>query len=261
MIENIIESNVIYEKEDLKTIEGYDEFKAGTISFLKKIEIYLLDIKPGESFLDIGCGRGEVAQYIFNMTKNVFAIDISQAAVDSARSLCGNNAIIIKSCVTKIPFPDESMDKILCGDVIEHLTINDSDKMLKECKRLLRKGGKLLIHTAPNKSFMKYVFPLFYWLLYLIKSSKIEQLNKKLDDERKYHINVYTPRRLFKQCAEAGFNCQFKWKVGLLREGRHLLTGSSFLKVSAKIIDPISKLPLIRNIMVNDLYLIVSKID
>lgn len=45
-----------------------------------------------------------------------------------------------------IPFPDEYFDCILCSEVVEHLF--DLDTVLNEMKRVLKKGGKILI-TCP----------------------------------------------------------------------------------------------------------------
>ena len=242
----------------LDTIEGSEDFKSGGISFIKSVEIELLNINPGDHFLDIGCGRGEVAKDVLKLTNNVNAIDISQAAVDHAKSLCGDKATIKQEPATLISFKNGSMDKILCGDVIEHLTPEDAKKMVDECKRLLRKEGKLLIHTAPNTNFMNYIFYPGYRLLNLI-GIKIASFEKKIEEEKLYHINTYTPKRLQKEVSLTGMTIEMLYPIGLLRSGKHYMLSNPLISVLAKIIDPLSRLPVIRDIFVNDIFVLLTK--
>ena len=54
-------------------------------------------------------------------------IDVSQAALES------------------LPFDDESFDHIWCRDVLNHVEL---DRGLRECKRVLRPGGSMLIYQT-----------------------------------------------------------------------------------------------------------------
>jgi len=54
--------------------------------------------------------------------------------------------INIVSDIVQIPEPDESFDVVLCAEVLEHLP--NPVKALEEFKRLLKKGGTLIL-TAP----------------------------------------------------------------------------------------------------------------
>lgn len=57
----------------------------------------------------------------------------------------------------KLPFKANSVDHILLQDVLEHLTKEDGEKLLKDCSRVLRVGGTIDIRV-PNlkKIFQKY---------------------------------------------------------------------------------------------------------
>src|SRR6185436_14256769 len=61
--------------------------------------------------------------------------------------------------VTDLPWPDMSFDRIQFSDVIEHLDPAQTVPALAEFRRVLRPGGYLLVHTAPNLLFMKYGCP------------------------------------------------------------------------------------------------------
>ncbi|MDO8647820.1 MAG: class I SAM-dependent methyltransferase [Candidatus Diapherotrites archaeon] len=87
--------------------------------------------------LDMGCNYGLLHRQIDN--KNVTGIDVF---VDNYKER------VVQGDVNKMPFKDESFDTLVGGELLEHM--KDPDKFLKECKRVLKKGGKLII-TTPNK--------------------------------------------------------------------------------------------------------------
>jgi len=47
--------------------------------------------------------------------------------------------------IKKLPYPNNSSEIIEAYHVIEHLSKNDFEKSLRECHRVLKKGGKLII--------------------------------------------------------------------------------------------------------------------
>ena len=48
---------------------------------------------------------------------------------------------------SRFPYPEEFFDIVHAGEAIEHLY--DTDSFVQECRRVLKKGGKLII-TTPN---------------------------------------------------------------------------------------------------------------
>ncbi|MCX6799398.1 MAG: class I SAM-dependent methyltransferase [Candidatus Diapherotrites archaeon] len=55
---------------------------------------------------------------------------------------------VIRGNVLRMPLRGESFDTIVAGELIEHMP--EPERLLAECKRVLRKGGALLIST-PNR--------------------------------------------------------------------------------------------------------------
>lgn len=53
-----------------------------------------------------------------------------------------------------LPFEDNVFDKILCDNLLEHLTFDECYNLLKDLNRILKKGGVLLIkvpfYNSPN---------------------------------------------------------------------------------------------------------------
>ena len=248
----------LYDSDDyLDRIEGLVDYEKRKISYIKQIEIDLLNINPSDCFLDIGCGRGEVLRHVLKTTDKISGIDISKKSVENTIKICGGKGNIQQASATDIPFSDESFDKILIVDVIEHLTPEDSKKMILECKRLIREGGRILIHTAPNKNFMDSIFYPGRKILKIF-GIIIDSLEEKVANEKKYHINTYTPQRLFNEIVSCNLNCKILYPIGLFRGGNHYLLSSLLIRVLSKIVDPISKLPVVRNLLVNDLFALIK---
>ena len=57
----------------------------------------------------------------------------------------------------KMPFESNTFDYIVSEHLIEHLSIEEGKKMLKECFRILKKGGKIRI-SAPDIIFITSLY-------------------------------------------------------------------------------------------------------
>ncbi|MBT9164967.1 MAG: putative methyltransferase YcgJ [candidate division WS2 bacterium] len=113
--------------------------------------IQLAEPKPGEKILDLGTGVGTVAIECSKHGAQVVGLDYSPSAIRIAQDLYKKHgrgqADFILGDATRIPLPDSSFHKIICADLVEHLTREDFLKMLKECHRVLKEEGQLLIYT------------------------------------------------------------------------------------------------------------------
>lgn len=107
--------------------------------------------KPGLKILDIGCGTGETLSFLesYLSSPKLFGIDTSQTAINFAIKRGHKN--ITKVDAKTLPFKDNTFDYVLLLDVIEH--IKDDVSILIEAKRVLCKGGKVII-TTPALQFI-----------------------------------------------------------------------------------------------------------
>lgn len=105
------------------------------------------------TLLDIGCGSGEFLLSMKSKGWAVTGIDADLKAVQLAQSKGLN---VKNGNLFNQNFKDESFDAIVLSHLIEH--VYDPKKILIECKRLLKKGGKLVIATPNNKSLGHCVF-------------------------------------------------------------------------------------------------------
>lgn len=185
--------------------------------------IKFLKLKKDDFVLEIGCGRGFHFPYYLEHTKNVYGIDISENVIKE-NMYKDEVKLSIQDIERKTNFRNEFFDVVIMVDVIEHLT--NRYIPLREIKRILRDGGRLLIIT-PNlikiKNRIKFLFG-----KYPHTASKI--VNKDLDLFDGGHLQYFT----YKTLKEAGIREGFKIKeeYGFGRYGRlqnflkSLLSGS-----------------------------------
>ena len=117
------------------------------------VEYSLLDIRPGERVLDVGCGQGRHAsQACKEAACTVYALDIDrQNAARTHSLLCliedASQArarwLVLQADTLHLPFPGDYFDKIICCEVLEHLT--DDSRALQELRRVLKPGGTLAV--------------------------------------------------------------------------------------------------------------------
>lgn len=95
--------------------------------------------------LDLGCNDGAItAQYVQARPRSLTGVDIDEEAI--ARAAADHPDVrFLPSGVRSLPLDDRSIDSILSFDVFEH--VEDPVPLLRECRRILRPGGKLLIGT------------------------------------------------------------------------------------------------------------------
>jgi len=96
--------------------------------------------------LDVGCSSGDLARRLVERGASVIGIDTDEQAAAEARAVC--EQVLVGDVETmELPFPDESFDVVLCGDLIEHL--RNPERFLSRVRPLLRPGGRLVL-TTPN---------------------------------------------------------------------------------------------------------------
>lgn len=147
----------IYTKEYyLSSCRGFEEFLEGGISQRLVYAISLADLKKGMHILDVGTGRGELVIRCAEGGVYATGIDYSQAALEIAKKSLkrvdrkvAKRVLFERMNVKKISYPDKSFDVVFMIDVAEHLYPEELRQAFMEIKRVLKPGGKVIIHT-PN---------------------------------------------------------------------------------------------------------------
>jgi SAM-dependent methyltransferase len=123
-------------------------------------ERWLLARVVSGRILDIGFAgqKGELPAYYACLNQGnarVFGVDFNTAAVLRRRHIRSSVAD-----ASRLPFTRASMDGIILGEFLEHQT--DVTPFFRECGRVLKPGGQLLI-TTPNPGFINRVVK--HWIL------------------------------------------------------------------------------------------------
>ena len=74
---------------------------------IEPAQLSLLDLSPGETILDIGCGNGQFARRMARYGINVTALDISKEMIRLAKKRTVENTNLIKFLVIDVSSPEE----------------------------------------------------------------------------------------------------------------------------------------------------------
>jgi SAM-dependent methyltransferase len=159
---------------------------------LLTVDLERLRVRPGDTLLDAGCGEGRHCFGALERGARVLGLDLDwtslRAAAGGLRSRAGELGSLgemLQGDAFALPFPDESFDKVICAEVMEH--VHDYSAAARELARVTKPGGRLAI-TIPTATS--------------------EQLYLRLGDDYFEspggHIRIFRPRRLAETLASAG---------------------------------------------------------
>jgi len=107
-------------------------------------------IKKGHRVLDIGCGTATLTILVkkTHPEAEVVGLDGDPKILDIARSKVTKadlDIVLDYGMVFKLPYPDNSFDRVMSSMVFHHLTRENKALTLKEVFRVLKPGGELHI--------------------------------------------------------------------------------------------------------------------
>lgn len=113
------------------------------------------------TLLDIGCGHGKFLALMRQFGWKVMGVEPDAEAADVAREKFGID--VVTGTLEEAAFPEDHFEAVTMGHVIEH--VYDPIGLLKECHRVLKPNGNLVV-TTPNveslghRNFQKSWLPL-----------------------------------------------------------------------------------------------------
>jgi 2-polyprenyl-3-methyl-5-hydroxy-6-metoxy-1,4-benzoquinol methylase len=146
-------------------------------------DVMYLKSKPGGRLLDFGCGSGDSIEHLASLGWQVEGVDFDELAVRAARE---RGLKVRAGTLEQQSYPEASFDAVIMSHVIEHL--HEPLRSLRECNRVLKPGGRLVILT-PNTGSLGHLYFKRAWV--------------GLDPPR--HLQLFTLSSLRGLAAKAGF--------------------------------------------------------
>lgn len=103
-------------------------------------------LKEDMSVVDLGCGSGRLAKHLGLKYPSIqyLGIDIVQELLDYAQRQSPDHFRFVLNHTLKLPAADKSADMVAIFSVITHLLHQESFAYLKEARRVLRPGGRIV---------------------------------------------------------------------------------------------------------------------
>lgn len=107
-----------------------------------------LKLAPGDKVIDLGCGSGRSLLWNEASGATFVGTDVAAYFAKEAR----DRMPLALGDLRQLPFPDGTFTKAYALDVLEHLSPEALDGMLKEAARILAPGGVLFVYSHVRKN-------------------------------------------------------------------------------------------------------------
>lgn len=165
---------------------------------LQTIDFETLKLSDSDRILDLGCGEGRhaISAYMVNDVESV-GIDLSLGDLETTRERfqefvepenTSKSLVISVASAESLPFADESFDKIICSEVLEH--IHSYQQVIVEINRVLKTGGIAAI-SVPR------FFP--EWICW--------RLSDAYHEVEGGHVRIFRANELRNDMESTGFIC------------------------------------------------------
>ncbi|MBR51288.1 MAG: type 11 methyltransferase [Gammaproteobacteria bacterium] len=153
------------------------------------------DLENAKLMLDVGCGEG---RHIFGVMQEFpdikcIGIDMDASSLIKAeegyeyfKSLSKKEVEFLKGSAYRLPFDDNSIDLVICSEVLEHL--HDYDKAILEIYRVLKPKGKF--YASVPSSWPEKIC----W-----------SLSRDYQNQPGGHLRIFNQRDLVKEIEDSGF--------------------------------------------------------
>jgi ubiquinone/menaquinone biosynthesis C-methylase UbiE len=153
---------ILSSESDVKNIavrEGYDRwaptYDLAPNPVLALEERYLKNMVPElieKTVLDLACGTGRwIPRLLALGARRVIGIDLSAGMLKVAGAKAGIRERLVLGDCTRLPFPPEAFDFVLCSFALNHLA--DLDSVARELTCTLKQRGLLVLTEMHPKAY------------------------------------------------------------------------------------------------------------
>ena len=142
----------------------------------------------GKKVLDIGCGAGQITDYLTQKGFEVIGLDFSHKLLKIAKRNFPNSKFILADiCEYE---QNEQVDGIITKDVLFHLSDENLVSVLQKFRRMIKPNGNLCIIMDMPKEAGEQIFV------------------EELDEKYQIYYNYLTPEKLGDLLEKTGFNVE-----------------------------------------------------
>jgi SAM-dependent methyltransferase len=178
LVKSLIEKHPLDEAMAL-AVGGGDYDRVGSI--LAGI-VKACGVNGDEHFVDLGCGSGRLAKHLGIAFPQIdyFGIDIVQELIDYAATKAPPHFRFAVHHDASIPCPDNSVDIVAAFSVFTHLYHEESFTYLKDIKRALRPGGRVIFSIVE----FAHHWPLFESLVSSLQTNRKRELTMFIERQQ-----------------------------------------------------------------------------
>lgn len=188
----------------------------------KRLRCMYLDRMPAGRLVEVGCGDGKRLAGLRALGWVVMGQEIDPIAAENARRIGGLNVHL--GPLETLGSGREAFDAVIMNHVIEH--VHDPISLLRECRHILKPGGRLVVVTPNATSWGHRRFG-EHW--------------RGLEPPR--HLHLFSRRTLSEVAHKAGFSKFHAWTTAANAEtiargsleirstGKHAMHGQSTMNI------------------------------
>ncbi|MBF0428065.1 MAG: class I SAM-dependent methyltransferase [Magnetococcales bacterium] len=106
-------------------------------------------VPSGETVLELGCGQGILVKKIADRCQKMIGVDYDERKCGMARKACKNfpNVTIVQMDILSFleSVSASSVDIAILADTLASNHLENQDKILTECQRILKKNGMIVL--------------------------------------------------------------------------------------------------------------------
>jgi len=149
----------------------YDLLSDRSEAPMRKAGLDLLKAHAGESLLEIGFGTGHTLAALAKAVGpggQVFGLDLSDKMLKLAKSNLAKAGLLERARLrcgdaVQLPYADGSMDGVFISFTLELFDTPEIPKVLRECKRVLRAGRRIVVVGMSKDATHDPLLGVFEW--------------------------------------------------------------------------------------------------
>lgn len=121
---------------------GFQDF-VGSHTARRRVVDELLQIRPGDRVLDVGCGPADILEYLPEV--DYLGIDYSEAYIEAARRRFGDRGRFVAADVATLGERGEGgFDVAIALGVLHHLDDEAAKRLMRDVRACLKPGGRFV---------------------------------------------------------------------------------------------------------------------